>query len=62
MHALDLADDTFDVVHAHQVLQHVADPIGALREMMRVTRPGGVVAARVARSSTQRRWCATIHP
>jgi SAM-dependent methyltransferase len=46
VHALDLADDSFDVVHAHQVLQHVADPVGALREMLRVTRPGGLVAAR----------------
>jgi SAM-dependent methyltransferase len=24
--ALDLPDDTFDIVHAHQVLQHMADP------------------------------------
>src|SRR5690349_21270527 len=24
VHALELADDSFDVVHAHQVLQHVA--------------------------------------
>ncbi len=46
VHALDLPDDSFDVVHAHQVLQHVADPVGALREMIRVTRPGGVVAVR----------------
>ena len=46
VHALDLADDVFDVVHAHQVLQHVADPVGALREMIRVTRPSGVVAVR----------------
>src|SRR5690349_2742625 len=38
--ALDLADDAFDVVHAHQVLQHVARPVDALREMARVTRPG----------------------
>ncbi len=45
-HALELADDGFDVVHAHQVLQHVADPVGALREMLRVTRPGGLVAVR----------------
>lgn len=44
--ALDLADDTFDVVHAHQVLQHVDDPRLALREMRRVCRPGGIVAAR----------------
>ncbi|HVX19565.1 MAG TPA: methyltransferase domain-containing protein [Acidimicrobiales bacterium] len=46
VHALDFADATFDVVHAHQVLQHVADPARALREMRRVCRPGGVVAAR----------------
>ena len=48
VHALDLPDDTFDVVHAHQVLQHVADPVQALREMRRVCVPGGVVAARDA--------------
>ncbi len=46
VHDLDLPDDSFDVVHAHQVLQHVSDPVGALREMLRVTRPGGVVAVR----------------
>ncbi|MCJ1415966.1 hypothetical protein MMC32_002301 [Xylographa parallela] len=44
--ALEYGDATFDVVHVHQVLQHVADPVGALREMRRVTKPGGVVAAR----------------
>ena len=46
VHALDFPDDSFDVVHAHQVLQHVADPVAALREMRRVCRPGGMVAAR----------------
>ncbi|MBP1242358.1 SAM-dependent methyltransferase [Frigoribacterium sp. PvP120] len=44
--ALPFDDDSFDVVHAHQVLQHVGDPVAALREMRRVTVPGGVVAAR----------------
>lgn len=46
VHALPYADDQFDVVHAHQVLQHVADPVQALKEMRRVCRPGGFVAAR----------------
>lgn len=46
VHALGLADDSVDVVHAHQVLQHVADPVRALRELARVTRPGGVVGVR----------------
>lgn len=41
-----LADASYDVVHAHQVLQHVADPVGLLTEMTRVCRPGGLVAAR----------------
>ncbi|TWD79591.1 ubiquinone/menaquinone biosynthesis C-methylase UbiE [Kribbella amoyensis] len=46
VHHLDLPDDKYDVVHAHQVLQHVADPVQALREMRRVCKPGGIVAAR----------------
>ena len=45
-YALDFADDTFDIVHAHQTLQHVANPVAVLREMQRVAKPGGVVAAR----------------
>ncbi|WP_166866832.1 class I SAM-dependent methyltransferase [Salinibacterium sp. ZJ70] len=46
IHALPYDDATFDVTHAHQVLQHVADPVQALRELARVTKPGGVVAVR----------------
>ncbi|TFB17135.1 SAM-dependent methyltransferase [Microbacterium sp. 3H14] len=48
VHALSFPDASFDVVHAHQVLQHVGDPVQALREMRRVTAPGGIVAARDA--------------
>lgn len=46
--ALTYADGSFDLVFCHQVLQHVGDPVGMLREMSRVTRSGGIVAAREA--------------
>jgi 2-polyprenyl-3-methyl-5-hydroxy-6-metoxy-1,4-benzoquinol methylase len=46
--ALPFEDASFDVVHAHQVLQHVPDPVGMLREMRRVCRAGGMIAARDA--------------
>ncbi|MEV0115009.1 methyltransferase domain-containing protein [Streptomyces sp. NPDC050844] len=48
VHDLPYPDDSFCVVHAHQVLQHVGDPVRALSEMRRVCAPGGIVAARDA--------------
>ena len=48
VYELGFDDDTFDVVHAHQVLQHLTKPVEALREMLRVAKPGGVVAVRDA--------------
>lgn len=36
----------FDLVHAHQVLLHLADPVRALSDMLGVVRAGGIVAAR----------------
>jgi ubiquinone/menaquinone biosynthesis C-methylase UbiE len=44
--ALDVPPASFAVVHAHQVLQHLGDPVAALRAMRGYCAPGGVVAAR----------------
>lgn len=46
VYALDFADASFDVVHAHQVLQHLADPVAALAEVRRVLRRDGLLAVR----------------
>lgn len=45
---LSFPDDSFDIVFCHQLLQHVKDPVGVLKEMRRVAKPGGIIAARDA--------------
>jgi SAM-dependent methyltransferase len=44
--ALGYPDASFDVIHLHQVLQHVGDPVEALLALRRVLVVGGVLAAR----------------
>jgi ubiquinone/menaquinone biosynthesis C-methylase UbiE len=46
VYSLRFESNSFDVVYAHQVLQHLGDPVAALREMLRVLKPGGLVAVR----------------
>ena len=41
---IPLDDDSVDFAYARFLFQHLEDPAGVLAEMVRVTRPGGVVA------------------
>jgi phosphatidylethanolamine/phosphatidyl-N-methylethanolamine N-methyltransferase len=41
--ALDFADDEFDATLATYVISAVPDPVAVLREMRRVTKPGGTI-------------------
>ena len=43
--ALPFANDTFDASLAALVVHFMTDPVGGLREMARVTLPGGLIAA-----------------
>lgn len=54
IYELPFEDDTFDIVHAQQVLVHLDDPVKAIREMLRVCKSDGIVALR---ESDMRMWC-----
>lgn len=56
VYALPFPAESFDVVFAHQLLQHLSDPLAALREMTRVLRPGGLVGVRDVDWGTVAYW------
>ena len=49
---LPLDDDEFDICTARHMLYHVPEPLAALSEFKRVTKPGGVVAVVVNHART----------
>ncbi len=48
IHAIPFADDTFAATWSQAVFEHVDDPFKAAAELVRVTRPGGLVLTEVA--------------
>jgi len=47
-YALPFDDASFDVIHLHQVLQHLSDPVRVLSGLRRMLAPRGVLGARDA--------------
>ena len=59
---LPLGDASVDVAYSFKVLAHVPDVAGALREMTRVVRPGGVVIAEFYNARSLRRLVKAVKP
>ncbi len=56
VYKLAFPDASFDVAYAHQVFQHLRERGAALGEMLRVVRPGGLVAVRDVDWGTVAYW------
>ena len=57
VYELPFPANSFDAAYGHQVLQHLIDPVAALREVRRVLKPGGIIGVRDADYGTM-----THHP
>lgn len=56
VYEIPFGEASFDVAYAHQVFQHLRERELALREMLRVVRPGGLVAVRDVDWGTVAYW------
>lgn len=54
--AQQFADGFFDVVTAWQVIEHVHDPVAYLRELLRITKPGGQLLLSTISVRTPEAW------
>jgi ubiquinone/menaquinone biosynthesis C-methylase UbiE len=61
IYQLPFPDETFDITFCHQVLIHIGTPWNALHEMLRVTKRGGIVAAREGDYKTECVWPESVH-
>jgi SAM-dependent methyltransferase len=48
IHSIPFASDSFDHIITNAVLEHVANPLLACREVARVLKPGGIFSGRAA--------------
>ena len=57
LRALDLAAEGFDVVYMNEVIEHIVDPVGLMKEAWRILRPGGIA---LLRTGNARSWSARL--
>lgn len=57
---LPFADNSFDVVYSNGVLHHTPDTAGAVREVQRVLRPGGLARVMLYHRGSAAYWCDII--
>ena len=56
IYSLPYPSDTFDAVILSEVLEHLADDVAGLREVLRVLKPGGIVAITVPNANYPFWW------
>lgn len=56
LYNLPFEDGAFDAAFVHAVMEHVTNPVGALAEVRRVLKPGGVIGVRSSTHAAALQW------